>query len=70
MRPSPLNFDTHTKGNPKMARVKAAEITEEQFKAYADDAARLIVDKAKGVISFEPKDEIFVVRFVLPNTVK
>ena len=27
-----------------MARVKAAEITEEQFKAYADDAARLIVD--------------------------
>ena len=30
----------------------------------------LIVDKAKGVISFEPKDEIFVVRFVLPNTVK
>lgn len=33
-------------------------------------SARLIVDKAKGVISFEPKDEIFVVRFVLPNTVK
>ena len=27
-----------------MARVKAAEITEEQFKAYADEAARLIVD--------------------------
>lgn len=33
-------------------------------------SARLIVDKAKGVISFEPKNEIFVVRFVLPNTVK
>lgn len=33
-------------------------------------SARLIVDKAKGVISFEPKDGIFVVRFVLPNTVK
>ncbi len=32
-------------------------------------SARLIVDKAKGVISFEPKDEIFVVRFVLPNVV-
>ena len=27
-----------------MARVKAAEITEEQFAAYADEAARLIVD--------------------------
>lgn len=33
-------------------------------------SARLIVDKAKGVISFEPKDETFVVRFVLPNTIK
>ena len=27
-----------------MARVKATEITEAEFKAYADEAARLIVD--------------------------